>query len=145
MNSRIFEFRVSSWKSVSEFETFLTPSSAFSDSLSDGNLKITWYIHSIILSIKMEISRSCLFQILTTCSSSAPELSSGMVSGKTVSFGDDTQIFCKWYGLNWISHDRNNFKTLFCTYVVVQLFHWSFVSTLIRKRTNRLTRWTFNI
>lgn len=30
---------------------------------------------------------------ITTCSSSVLELSSGIVSGKTVSFGDDTQAF----------------------------------------------------
>lgn len=29
---------------------------------------------------------------ITTCSSSVLELSSGMVSGKTVSFGEDTQL-----------------------------------------------------
>lgn len=49
----------------------------------------------------------------TTCSSSAPELSSGIVSGKTVSFGDDSQVLCCYYFLKITFYIIQNFDNAY--------------------------------
>lgn len=83
---------------------------------------------------------------LTTCSSSAPELSSGIVSGKTLSFGDDIHVLCCWSHLCKIIYActkkfRQHTYLILWTHIIVNYFgRWW--CALIRKR---LARWTFDI
>jgi len=78
-------------------ETSFAPSSIFSDSLKDGNLNITWQQKIYHLLNNFRLTFNINSYKFTTCSSSAPELSSGIVSGKIVSFGDDNQVLCCCY------------------------------------------------
>ena len=102
-------------------ETSFTPSSILSDSLSDGNVNITWS------EIFENIWFTCYYAMpeifeevkLTTCSSSVLELSSGIVSGKALSFGDDTHEFYKNFTKSWHSLFFIANKIYVKTYVIV--------------------------
>jgi len=92
-------------------ETSFTPSSILSDSLKDGNLNITYKIYIICCIFSINVHYNNKF---TTCSSSAPELSSGIVSGKTVSFGEDSQEPCCCYFYKIIFHlQLQNFDNIY--------------------------------
>lgn len=128
---------------------FLTPSSAFSDSLRDGNLKIIWYTlytYSIISSIKSIRNDISYFR----------DTHHVLVLGTRALLGDgfwEHGILWRRYPNILKANIENDFWYLFptlisflhLTYVFVQLFGRRFVRTLIGKRADGLTGRAFNI